>query len=404
MSQFCTQFDATGPYIRGVLGYVDCQTANLAEQGFRAIGAGTQFAQALDATLVIAVALFGYRMLMGRTPALRDGMVLVIKIGFVLALAQHWSAYQPVIFNVATRAPQTLVGEILGQAGSQNGSAEDALVSRAETVDATLGAILYPERGGNIQRVSPVQSDAANPAGSELAPESRELLSSANRIMMLTFLSAAVGLRIALAVLLSLAPLFIASLLFDTVRTLFAGWLRALMGTMAGLVAVPVVTAFELALLEPQVIALSRAFAASNALGSLPERLWVTSSLFAAAMALVLLLVGRAAAKIRFTELGRAVIGHIERQAPMALSNNTMEMRRQPALSIRDHAQHVADAARAAERRDEAAMRPASVVNLVERRLDGRQGQALAPAGVQHRTTRAASGRKSAASQRRDLT
>lgn len=411
MTQLCGPFDPAGPYVRGVLSFVDCQAANLAEQGYRAIGAGTQFAQALDGLLIVAVAVFGYRMLLGEAPSLRDGVLLVFKIGLVLALAQHWSAYQPVVFNLATRAPQGLVSDMFGQGGGNAGRLEAGLIERVEAVDTAIGAVLHPERAaGGLPTAAarPPVAGAADPnlAGPELAPDVRELLVSADNTLLLSVLAANVGIRIALAVLLAVAPLFIASLLFGTSRALFAGWVRATLGTMLALAALPVVTAFELALLEPQVSSLLRAFGGGSALGAMPERLWVTSAAFALATALTLLLIARAAVTIRFPHFVRLVSERLEGAAVTVGMPGPPQPGRQSVLTIRDHAQHIADAARAAERRDEPAMSTARTT-IIERGRGGRQSeewQGLALASGARGPARVASGRRSAAAERRDGT
>lgn len=411
MTQLCGPFDPTGPYVRGVLTYVDCQTANLAEQGYRAIGAGTQFAQALDGLLIVAVAIFGYRMLLGEAPALRDGVLLVFKIGLVLALAQHWSAYQPVVFNLATRAPQGLVSDMFGQGGGNAGRLEAGLIDRVETVDAAIAAVLHPERASPqiLQaQARPAVAGAADPntAGPELAPDVRETLVSTENTLLLTVLAGNIGVRIALAVLLAVAPLFIAALLFGAARSLFAGWVRAMLGTMVASLTLPVVTAFELALLEPQITALLRAFAGGSALGAMPERLWVTASAFALATALSLFLVARAATTIRFPNIVRLISERIDTGNPLALPAGMPQPGRPSILTIRDHAQHVADAAKAAERRDDTGA-ASSRTTIIERDPGHRQPsdwQGMVLATGSRGAVRPASGRRSAAAQRRDGT
>ena len=411
MTQLCGPFDPTGPYVRGVLTYVDCQATNLAEQGYRAIGAGTQFAQALDGLLIVAVAVFGYRMLLGEAPTLRDGVLLVFKIGLVLALAQHWSAYQPAIFNLATRAPQGLASEMFGQGGGNAGRLETGLVDRVEAIDAAIATVLHPERATTpiLQaRPRPTVAGAADPnaAGPELAPDVRETLTSTDNTLLLTVLAGNVGVRIALAVLLAVAPLFIASLLFGTSRAFFAGWVRAMVGVMLASLALPVVTAFELALLEPQVAVLLRAFGGGSALGPMPERLWVTASIFALATALTLLLIARAAATIRFPHVVRLISERFDTGSSLGLSARMPQPGRPSILTIRDHAQHVADAAKAAERRDEASA-AWSHTTVIERGRGERQSsewQGMALATGARGPARSASGRRSAAAQRRDGT
>lgn len=404
----CPPFDPAGPFVKGLLNYTDCETANLAEQGYRLIGAGTFFSQALDGLLIVAVALFGYRLLMGETPHLRDGVLLVAKIGFVIALAQHWSSYQPAVYNLAVGTPQGLVGQLFGEANRSQSSTQTQLVDRIEAVDTSLGLILHPERDTRNQPPpQPTVAGAAvvNPASSELAPDTRDTLTSAGNTLLLTMIAGSIGLRIAMALLLALGPLFIAGLLFTGTAPLFSGWVRALLGTMLGLVCLPVIMAFELALVEPQVAALNRTFAQGMPFGALPDRLWITTTAFAAGLVLALVLIIRASAGIRFAGMRAMII-----QAISPTSRGTMIERphrddRHPPVVVRDHAQRIADAAVAAEQRDAPAVLPGSRTTVIERGRTS-QGWQIAPAGAGNASapSRASAGRTSAAAQRRDGT
>jgi type IV secretion system protein VirB6 len=300
---------------------------------------------------------------------------------------------------------------MVGGGGGREGGVEAGLVSRVEAIDAVIGQILYPEREpGSGPVVAPraaaaVGPDAANLAGSELSPDVRAQLSSADSTMILALLVSSVGLRIALGILLAVAPLFVAALLFGGTRTLFAGWVRAVAGTMIGLVGVPIVTAFELALIEPQAGALARAFSTGTALGAIAERLWLTSTLFAAVLAVVLVLIGRAAATLQFPGLTHLVIDRAERAVDpwFRQGKGQMQAHAFPSLTVRDHAQHVADAARSAERRDDPPARTATFSSIIERQRDGRQPVlASVVATDQRSSSRVTSGRMSAAAQRRD--
>ena len=66
----------------------------------------------LTGLLTLFVALLGYRMLFGQTPAVRDGVLALVKIGIVLALATSWTAYRTLIYDVALRGPAELAADI----------------------------------------------------------------------------------------------------------------------------------------------------------------------------------------------------------------------------------------------------------------------------------------------------
>ena len=66
----------------------------------------------LTGLLTLFVALFGYRLLFGHTPGVRDGVLALVKIGIVLALATSWPAYRTLVYDVALRGPAELAGDI----------------------------------------------------------------------------------------------------------------------------------------------------------------------------------------------------------------------------------------------------------------------------------------------------
>jgi hypothetical protein len=172
---------------------------------------------------------------------------------------------------------------------------------------------------------------------------------------------------------------------------------------MLGLVCMPVVMAFELALVEPQVAALNRTFVLGTPFGALPDRLWITATAFAAGLVIAMLLIIRAAAGIRFARWGKIiaeVIAPTSQLGPVVLPHRGD--RQQPPI-IRDHAQRVADAAVAAERRDEPAARPGSRTTIIDReRGNGSWQVAPVAAGGASASSRATGNRTSAAAQRRD--
>ena len=87
----------------------------------------------LTGLLTLFVALFGYRMLFGQTPGVRDGVLALVKIGIVLALATSWPAYRTLVYDVALKGPAELAGEIGRPAGLPG--AGGGLVARLDYAD-----------------------------------------------------------------------------------------------------------------------------------------------------------------------------------------------------------------------------------------------------------------------------
>lgn len=412
----CAPFDPGSPYVSGVLSFIDCQSVALAQQGYRALGAGSTFAAALDGLLVIAVAIAGYRMLMGGPFVIRDAVQLILRIGFVLALALHWSAYQPMVYDVATRGPQDLLGRMF--AGSGTGADDNAgLIARVQAVDTIIGGVLRADEeasGATGSTRDEGEASAAPPANAvqtpfgqtpELAPDVRETLGSADNLLVVSIVAAYTALRVVVALMLALGPLFIAAALFEAARGLAAGWLRVLAGTIVASVALPAILALELAVLEPQANTLRRLFLSGEALGALPERMWITTALFVLVMLAAVLASMRAASAIRFPDALRSEFvraGGMRQMLPLS-GGAAAEVRLLPA-SERPHAQRTADAALAAQRRDQLEDRQPQILRISGPR-DTTSAQrsewvAQTPQGF---TSRDAGRRRSAAAVRRDM-
>ena len=101
----CPAFDPLGSYATGLLDFVDCQATTIGREGYAAVALGSPFGLALTGLLTIFVALFGYRMMLGETPTIREIVISAGKIGFVLALATQWPAYQALVYDGVIGGP-----------------------------------------------------------------------------------------------------------------------------------------------------------------------------------------------------------------------------------------------------------------------------------------------------------
>lgn len=290
---FCPAFEPNGPYLGNVLAYVDCQALSLGEAGYRALGSGSPFGMALTGLLTIFVALIGYRLLVGGEVTVRETVTTALKLGIVLALATQWSAFRVVVFDVATRTPELAAGDFLSPAGLGNqGSA--GIAARIDGVNAALAELLEQSAAAvrNAQLAAPAQPPGmAPPQPAPAQPQARVLpagaeksLDSAMAVLAVSALAGFLSVRVILALLLALAPAFLAAMLFDASRGFFIGWLRVVAGTALAALAVPVVLALQLSIVEPQVLALRAAIDANQPLAAMPQQVLGTAAVFALVM------------------------------------------------------------------------------------------------------------------------
>ncbi len=363
----CAAFNPTGPYVSQVVSFVDCHSLALGVDGYQALGPGTAFGMALSGLLTIYVAVIGYRLLLGGQITIREGVFSAIRLGFVLALATQWSAYQPLVYDVVVGGPADLASRVLAPGGIGGGSSS-GLIDRVQGVHAALGDLidrLAPAPTATVPAVTvpapvlgigapPTPVVAALPAAPPMT-EAQVALLSADRLLVATTLAGTLSVRVITALLLALGPLFIACLLFDATRGLFVGWVRVLAGaTLAG-VAAALVIALELAVIEPQVLALRDLVDARQPTGQLPQDMLATCGAFAVIMVAALIALTRTTAAFRLPAA-------VQRQVAQVLSASEPGMAATPAVAParaplamrgeRSRAEHIAEAARASERRD----------------------------------------------------
>lgn len=412
----CAAFDPLGPYVTGLTGFVDCHARSLGEEGYRALGYGSPAALALTGLLTIYVALIGYRMLLGDVPSLREGVLSAVKIGFVLALASQWPAYQTLVYNVVIDGPNEIAARILDPGGLGGGNAR-ALTERVQGAYAAIEEAARPEP---VEQ--PVEPDTpqAEPNVAQPTQQSRfpvqpttvtppidTTLGLAGQILLVASLAGLLSVRVVAGLMLALGPVFIACFLFGAMRGLFEGWVRVLAGVAFGAIGVGTVLAVELAIVEPQVGAFLRARAAEEPLPLLSGELLASTALFALVLLAVLVATTRAAAGFRLPDaLRRETLRLIERMG--ASSEPAVAAAVPMTIAVNDdrpRARAVADALDARQRHEQRA--PGTVPDQSDRRSvilaparDGPAPVAPVPLGQSHRRT--ATQRRSASAGRRD--
>ncbi len=206
---------------------VDCMANEAAAGTFgRLFGSGGAMVPALTIILTLYIAFFAISLLTGRSrigiSALTPRMMT---LGLVLTFATSWAAYQGVVWNLATGAPDQIAGVLLGARGS-------ATQLFADRIDMVFAAIA--EAAGGAAASQQAAAQAAGQAASQAASGSftpGNLMWIAALLLLLGTVGVLVTARIALAVLLAIGPVFVVFALFSGTRGLFVGWLRGVVLT-----------------------------------------------------------------------------------------------------------------------------------------------------------------------------
>src|SRR3954452_19133128 len=216
----CEAFGAEGPAgVADALQKVDCLATDATSVSFgRLFGAHGSFQTALTIVLTLYIALLAFNLLTGRS-ALRISVLTprMMTLGLVLTFATSWVAYQSVVWNLATGAPDEIASVLVGSRGS-------ATVLFAQQLDGffdaiTTAASVVPAKTAAVPLAPVAVPTFASPAN---------ILSIAALILLLGTVGVLVVCKLALAALLILGPVFIILALFEGTRGLFEGWLKSL--------------------------------------------------------------------------------------------------------------------------------------------------------------------------------
>ena len=137
MASVCDTIPGPESFAPSAIRFLDCQAQLLGAEGYKALAApGSAASILLTGMVTLLIAFFGYRMLLGHTPTVREGVLTFVKIGLVLVLATSWPAYQTLVYNIILQAPAELASAI-GSPTILPGSG-GGLVGRIDAVDQAL--------------------------------------------------------------------------------------------------------------------------------------------------------------------------------------------------------------------------------------------------------------------------
>ncbi|ODU67383.1 MAG: hypothetical protein ABT11_20360 [Novosphingobium sp. SCN 66-18] len=205
---------------------VDCMANETAASTFaRLFGGQGALLPALTILLTLYIVIFAIGLLTGRSSISLSSLTpRMLTLGLVLTFATSWAAYQSVVWNLATGAPDELAGVLLGAKGS-------ATQVFGDRIDLVMGAIADAasqgqQGAGQSQAAEGAAQQAVAAQASTFSP--RNLLWLSDMILLLGTVGVLLTARIALAVLLAIGPAFIVLALFNGTRGLFVGWVRGL--------------------------------------------------------------------------------------------------------------------------------------------------------------------------------
>jgi type IV secretion system protein VirB6 len=218
----CEPFGAEGPAgVADTLQKVDCLATDATNISFgRLFGAHGSFTTALTILLTLYIGLLAFNLLTGRS-ALRLSVLTprMMTLGLVLTFATSWVAYQSVVWNLATGAPDEIASVLVGSKGS-------ATVLFAQQLDGFFNAITDAASNAQPNAATAAANPAAIAAATSLTAPAN-ILSIAALILLLGTVGVLVVCRLALAALLIIGPVFIVLALFEGTRGLFEGWLKS---------------------------------------------------------------------------------------------------------------------------------------------------------------------------------
>jgi len=318
MQSFCTP-SATDKFAARLLADTDCQAFGMVERGYAALSQpGGTVSTALTGLMVIAVAFFGYRLLLGRGIALRDALDLTVKFGVVLLVATSWEAWQALAYQGIAQAPTQIAGEMLTGIGSP-----PPLESLQNTLDALANAAVgYRTRAGIA---SPLVGGPAAAAA---------VLNLSAIVLTLSTVGLLVAARVVQAILLAIAPAMAGFLLFDGTRGMAQGWIGAIVGAALAPLFVLLVAAVEFAILTPMIQRLLAEQAAGTFENSSVMPIGLVAVVFVFAIILALRAAGRIGNGVRLAQRQKANPAERDVGTDRAKIEQQREAAAQPALRI----------------------------------------------------------------------
>ena len=270
------------------LAHLDCQAQTLGSFGFQALAEpGSVAGVVLTVALTLFIAIYAIRMLFGPGDEPRDVVGAVLKVGIVLTMAVSWPAWRVVAYDTVLYGPAEVAATIMP---STVADPRAGFTERLQTIDTGIAALTYAGTGRQTGEES--QPTNVNTFRSVAMPDEAGLGWS-RPIYLATTIGSLAVVRIGAGLLLALAPLLAALLLFQETRGLFSGWLRGLLLTAVGSLGLTVLFSVQIAVMEPWLADLLQRRALGYAVPTAPTELLGLVLAFAAATAGLMFLLAK---------------------------------------------------------------------------------------------------------------
>lgn len=167
----------------------------------------------ITAMMILYVVMTGYMMLIGRFgSSFSDWFARVMKLAVVFVFVSNVDLLSRVLFELFTNVPEALASQLAGVAGDDAGG-----------INGTIGEVWQ-------QGLSATQNIFQEASLTSWSPVVFALLILIVTILAVVYITFLVMLaKLAVAVLLGVAPFFILLYLFESTKSIFEGWLRQLM-------------------------------------------------------------------------------------------------------------------------------------------------------------------------------
>lgn len=317
----CPSVSTGSGFLVETLNHLDCQAQTIGSFGFQALAAaGSPASLALTGLLTLFIALFGIRLLFGSGVEPRDAVNAVLKVAIVITLAASWPAFRTLAYDMVLKGPAEVAASI---SPSSLPESRAGFAERLQNIDTGIARLTTS--GTGRQTGSLELEQAATGGFRAIALEDEAALGRARTFFLVSVIGSLAIVRIGGGLLLALAPIFAGLLLFDLTRGLFAGWLRGLVLVALGSLAITVVLAVEIALLEPWLSDALNRRSLGYATPAAPTELLALTLAFAIALAGILFLLAKVAFQNAWTFPAMA------RLRELAGPSSTESLRAQPA-------------------------------------------------------------------------